>query len=427
MALAAATNAFAGILRKEPTTISVHIDNFNRQTTDQFYRFATSIGYVRFAADGTVSGSVRNAVGSPDGRTASGIMYKSDNQQIIYKQIEVDTQNEDALKEFFLEAFIAVVLSTQPVVGTGVCVPTRVFRSDSIKRSSSRFASAASGASATGSLYLRMDIIPYTFHTWGARRPQGVSVLQHYQPIIRQLAQILGPLERDFRFCHNDLHASNFLITEAGEVRLIDFGRSSVILNDQVYGHRQDNLNTAEFEFSCDMLIFLISLYSSIGDAELRTFIRGLFTAPNGNNLLDFMLQLFGPSGNPLHFYCYPYEVWGYGRRYTPTWTPGMRQMLRDTPSCCRPDDVLAAIDGGGAGAGAGAGAAVPRAAARAHARPAAPHEIRPLVKNKNNKPGCCSRQGQSGCVICGGGKKRRAFRRLTKRKTRKSRSTRRR
>ena len=401
-----ADQRFARILGKGVSEIGAIIDAFNSKIdeSDRFSTLAKSIRAIDFNDDGnqiTVSGSKKNVVGAPERASASGIMYRSKLTNEIYKKIPIESRYE--LDIFFLEAFIAVVLSTHPTVGEYICVPTRAFRSMGSTRQSNRLAD--SGASARPlpverpSLYLLMDVIPYNYRSWLIRKPANISVLQHYLPIIRQLAVVLGPLEDDFRFCHNDLHAENFLITEGGEVRLIDFGRSSVRFNGRMYGHNRDNLAEPSFEFSCDMLTFLVDFYRSSGDRELRTFIRSLFASDDGLNLLDLIEAEAAKAGmRYAHHMCYPYRVWGYRPEDYEPWSEEMRQRLRDTPSCCRPASVVEAIDD-------------------FLSAPRAPGENAVFIRKPKAKS-CfqCIRNGILG--MCCGSRKRRGGRRRFNRKT---------
>jgi len=344
---------FANLLGKGVSEIRTIINAFNSgiDETDRFIKLANTIEAIDFLDDGkqiTVSGSRKNIVGSPDGRSASGIMYRSKRSNEIYKKIPIESRYE--IDVFFLEAFIAVVLSTHPTVGANICVPTRAFRSMGTVHESVRIsdlsASARPGAFKERSLYLLMDVIPYNYKSWMLRLPAGTSIIQYYTPIIRQVAETLAALE-DYRFSHNDLHNENFLITEGGQVKLIDFGRSSVRFNGNYYGNKKDSFLEPTFEFSCDMLTFLVSMYTASGNAELRAFIKSFFVHPvDGLNLLD-MIQALSDSQPadsegrpvPLHWFCYPYEVWGYDERYG-GWSEALKQRLRETPNCCRPANL---------------------------------------------------------------------------------------
>ena len=416
---------FANLLGKGVSEIRTIINAFNSgiDETDRFIKLANTIEAIDFVDDGkqiTVSGSRKNIVGSPDGRSASGIMYRSKRSNEIYKKIPIQSRYE--IDEFFLEAFIAVVLSTHPAVGENICVPTRAFRSMGTVHESVRIsdlsASARPGAVKERSLYLLMDVIPYNYKSWMLRLPAGTSIIQYYTPIIRQVAEVLAGLE-DYRFSHNDLHNENFLITEGGQVKLIDFGRSSVRFNGNYYGNKRDSFLEPTFEFSCDMLTFLVSMYTASGNAELRAFIKSFFVHPvDGLNLLD-MIQALSDSqpadsegrAVPLHWFCYPYEVWGYDEIYG-GWSEALKQRLRETPNCCRPANLAQVLATG------------PFTPLRARARARAPvnEERLPLVEEKS----CweCIKNGFMS-MCCGTrrrkGGRRHKSKRTTRRKAKKS------
>jgi serine/threonine protein kinase len=435
--MATADIKFANLLGKGVSEIRTIINAFNSgiDETDRFIKLANTIEAIDFVDDGkqiVVSGSRKNIVGSPDGRSASGIMYRSKRSNEIYKKIPIQSRYE--IDEFFLEAFIAVVLSTHPRVGENICVPTRAFRSMGTVHESVRIsdlsASARPGAFKERSLYLLMDVIPYNYKSWMLRLPAGISIVEHYTPIIRQVAETLAALE-EWNFCHNDLHNENFLITEGGQVKLIDFGRSSVEFNRNYYGNKRDSFLTwPSSQFSCDMLTFLVSMYTASGNAELRAFIKSFFVHPvDGLNLLD-MIQVIGDSQPadsegrpvPLHWLCYPYEVWGYGAKYQDPnnplgdlgWSDTLKKRLRETPNCCRPANLARVLATG------------PFTPLRARARARAPvnEERLPLIEEKS----CweCIKNGFMS-MCCGTrrrkGGRRHKSKRTTRRKTTKSRS----
>jgi len=158
-------------------------------------------------------------------------------------------------------------------------------------------------------------------------------------------------------------------------------------------------------------------MYTASGNAELRAFIKSFFVHPvDGLNLLD-MIQMLSDSQPadsagqtvPLHWFCYPYEVWGYENRYG-GWTEELKQRLRETPNCYSPRHLVNVMVTG------------PFAPPRARARVPFPvnEERLPLVEEKS----CwqCIKNGFMS-MCCGTRRRkggRRHFKRTTRRKAKK-------
>jgi len=186
-----------------------------------------------------------------------------------------------------------------------------------------------------------MEVIPYNIEEY-LSIPRSTTGYQSVLDIISKVATILHNLEK-FSFCHNDLHTGNIMLDEDGNVKLIDFGRSSIFFEGNSYGNYIDNLKTINKKTqtnyrptSCDMAIFLVDLGTRIRDPTLQAFIRSLFII-NDINLFDYTMLLFQRNktkGTELmpHFLYYPWAVYtDFGNNYTtynPTWDDNHKNLF---------------------------------------------------------------------------------------------------
>jgi len=435
------------------------IEDFTTGSSGRFRDLALTIGDrpLAFTEDGAghlqLTGGRTNIVSPPKAQDASaaGTMYRNGGGQ-IYKKLVVNTRDEETLKEFFLEVYIALVLRS---VNPHICIPINVFRNDAIKRnarsSTERARAAGQGSSPTEeALFILMNTVPNNINRHYNLESQTRSYLDITIDIIEQLALILIDLEA-VRFFHNDLHTGNVLFTEGGQLTLIDFGRSSVIVGGQLYGEPDDN--AIRRRMPCDLPTFLIHLYEILSlrrpaSLESMTFIRDLFETPL-ENILSYTRILTTrniTAGNIMqhHYLYYPWVVLepGYAsHRYGPTWDAAHAAAFEACPTI-KPRGALMEIAriraAAAAPAAPAAAAAAPAAPAAAAAAPAAaapaalrqraafaspqlrgeaPPDVSAFLPKSKSGSVCCSGRGQSGCVICGGGKKRKTRTRNTKKR----------
>ena len=410
------------------------IADFTGDSGGRFRDLALTIGGrpLSFIDDNThlqVTGARRNIVSPPKAQDASaaGIMYRNHSGQ-IYKKLVINTRNEETLKGFFLEVYIALVLRS---INPHICRPIHVFRNDAIRRNARETTENVrvkyGSSSQEEALFIFMDTIPHNIQAHCQRRLQaGDSAITITLNIIAQLSTILQNLEQ-VAFFHNDLHTGNVLFTEGGELVIIDFGRSSVRVGGggggggTIYGEPDDRIGPRR-PMPCDLAIFLTNFHSIMRDPTSRAFIHSLYDTPHGN-LFDYTYALAERNRrNPRivvhhHYLYYPWVIFEDALYRFPegTWNP---EHVADFEACptLKPAGALAAATApdaaarAAARAAAAAAAAPPSAAARAAAAEAAA-----LLPRPRSAPGCCSRGATTGCVICGGGKKRKTRTRRNK------------
>ena len=366
---------FMKVLRTDKSNIRQIIPSLEREDFSILYDYAKQLPTITFVEEGEhllVRGAIKNTLQSPKNKdkSGSGIIYRNRNNQ-IYKKIIIDLRETSSIVDFFLESFIAIVLSINVNVGKYICVPTKIYKNEAIRRNArastlaiSAASLAAAGAPAVPSetaLFITMEVIPYTIEEYIRIHIATTSIEQLVLPIIAQVATILHNLE-EFNFCHNDLHSGNIMLDEGGNVKLIDFGRSSIFFEGKSYGNYIDNLNTVNKVTGnkyrptpCDMAIFLIELSTKLGDQSLQDFIRSLFFI-NDINLFDYTMSLLKSNtrrGTALmhHYLYYPWAVYtDFGNNYTtynPTWDDNHRTLFTRayTTGNLKPSNVILRVN----------------------------------------------------------------------------------
>ena len=371
----AVENKFMKVLRiAGKSNIRIIIKALEDEKTDILYDYAVRLPTIIFTEKGQrllVSGAIKNTLQLPKNKdkSGSGIIYRNGDNS-IYKKIIIDLEENSAIVDFFLESFIAIVLSTNAIVGKHICVPTEIFKNEAIRRNArsstlarSAASLAASGAPAASSetaLFIKMEVIPYNIEEY-LNIPRSTTGYQSVLDIIAKVATILHNLE-EFSFCHNDLHSGNIMLDEGGNVKLIDFGRSSIFFEGKSYGNYIDNLKTINRATgekyrptSCDMAIFLVDLGTRLRDPTLQDFIRSLFLI-NDINLFDYtrgLLESNKRKGTTLmhHYLYYPWAVYtDFGNHYTtynPTWDNNHRTLFTRayTAGNLKPSNVILRVN----------------------------------------------------------------------------------
>ena len=370
----AVENKFMKLLNTSKSNIRQIIPALQYNKGSILYDYAKQLPTITFVEDGQrllVRGAIKNTLQLPKNKdkSGSGIIYRNGNNQ-IYKKIIIDLDESFPIVDFFLESFIAIVLSTNVNVGKYICVPIGIYKNKAIRRNAraSTLASSASSLAAAGApavpleaaLFITMEVIPYNIEEY-IRIHTNTSIEQLVLPIISQVANILNYLE-EFKFCHNDLHSENIMLDEGGNVKLIDFGRSSIFFEGNSYGNNIDNLisvnpvtKTKYRPTPCDMAIFLIELSTKMRNTDLQDFIRSLFLI-EGVNLFDYTTGLLKSNigkGTALrhHYLYYPWAVYtDFGDNFTtynPTWDDTHRDLFTRayTTGNLKPSNVILRVN----------------------------------------------------------------------------------
>lgn len=312
------------------------------------------------------------------GAGASGNIYKSTRYEYAYKKLVIDlfydtsrgrVPNEWDARELFIEAFIPSTLSVC-VSPDGYNYGQHVCRTLGIYRDAATTALGATALRqqayidfetsrghnprpyADGSpresviMYIKMEYAPISmgqhFVNFFSRRPTRAQIIQEVLPRIRELANALYGLGLCYQFNHRDLHVGNVSMAANGLIKIIDFGRCSMVHNGVTYG--RDYSRNALLLPCYDLFTFLVSfneryeaVQASDGSYPIREFIR------NGALVSNTMVNLYTICLNkrtgerPAAFHAtYPDQL--------VLWTPLDRYALPVTP-CLTPQGLIDRID----------------------------------------------------------------------------------
>jgi len=153
---------------------------------------------------------------------------------IIYKCMLIDKGNTF---DGMMEAFIQATLCTDPEVGKYICRLDKVYYGEIPK---------VSRVSKEGpAIILKMERLTSTIDktvvfTTKANSPHlDVTRVQEMRirskTIVAEVIKIIRQLQRKYDFFHADLHYGNILIKGEDQVKLIDFGLSSIVVGEKPF------------------------------------------------------------------------------------------------------------------------------------------------------------------------------------------------
>lgn len=210
----------------------------------------------------------------------NGRIYRVVDQNIVYKEIFLETEDPEELeieiRETFLEIFIQTTLSLDANYGSHICTNYALFRSDKEDR-----------------LFVQMEYIPHGFRYCikGER-----ADIDDFVPILSKLSSVVSYFRTTYTFYHHDLHTENIMFSSDGTIKLIDFGMSCITFHGIQYSCIEDMALSIESEprecYSYDLLIFISSFLTAYGPKHstrnLYMFLHSLLYTKNGVNLYTY-------------------------------------------------------------------------------------------------------------------------------------------
>jgi hypothetical protein len=236
-------------------------------TADEYSAILGTIESVS-VVDGKVRGSrlqktatyTKNTLTSRAGQGSYGVVHKSA-ATYAYKSSSVSNK-EDFLK-ILTELFIQTTLASDPVHGINISAPIE-------------FNIIVSAVGAVKTL-LKMEFIGTTFD--GHFDSMDGVTYESMRPFLKELAQILKHFNDTYGFLHCDLHKGNIMfdVSPGGGfsvLKLIDFGFSTIRLDDKIYSASKTPKNTSDL-----LLLFasILGKYTNTMDDLLKAFMIRLF------------------------------------------------------------------------------------------------------------------------------------------------------
>jgi serine/threonine protein kinase len=198
-----------------------------------------------------------------------GAMYRSEDGRRIYKSITITVPEhirtiarkaeffEEKLRNIFIETFIQTILVCDPDVGSNICRPLQLFRDPKTV--------GLGPLGDTMTLYILMEPIQFTFASY-VNHKHGIQ-MKWFAPFLKQLGHTLAVLKQKYNYTHRDLHSGNVMIDAAGNIKIIDFGYSSLEFRGLHYHDIDvDELDQIECTPGLDLAIFFTSVFNSFND-----------------------------------------------------------------------------------------------------------------------------------------------------------------
>jgi serine/threonine protein kinase len=289
-----------------------------KNTSDRFTNWASSLRLIKFVplfeSDPNFKNNnfvkLKNAnsaekeaeLFSTIGKGSFGQIFKgSEHSEQVYKFIKApEGSSEEYLENFFrgifLEAWIQTILSSDPTYGKNIAKVIKLKRAD-----------IANG------IFIIMENIPFTseqvFKTIKSGDSNNLLTMKGMLPMFKQIAYALDHFRKSYNFFHRDFHLNNFMATEDGTIKIIDFGLSCIRLNindgseaifsmpggkgpmDSTLTQQMGSSDTGCASF--DILMLITSMYEllmprNMLDVELAIFFE--------------LLYLYVPTGFPEDF-----------------------------------------------------------------------------------------------------------------------------
>jgi serine/threonine protein kinase len=287
-----------------------------KNSSDRFTNWASSLRLVKFVplfeSDPTLKNNdmvrLKNAnstekeaeLFSTIGKGTFGRIYKgSEHTEQVYKFIKApEGSSEEYLENFyrgiFLEAWIQTILSSDPTYGKNIAKVIKLKR-----------ANIANG------IFIIMENIPLASDTLFRAIKGGDSnhrlTLKGMLPMFKQIAYALDHFRKSYNFFHRDFHLSNFMASEDGTIKIIDFGLSCIRLTNNDGAPTIFSMPDGKAPVDDSIIQQMGSADNGCASLDILMLITSMYELLMPRNMLDVelaiffeLLYLYLPTGYPI-------------------------------------------------------------------------------------------------------------------------------
>lgn len=272
-------------------------------------RLNTSTGKMIFSDN-----NAKNTVMHREGNKGSyGILYRSiEDPNIVYKEVRIQPDIEENVRNFFLEIFIQTVLASDPDLSNHIPKIYGIYRGETNDESLT--------------LVVKMKNIPYRFEEEFIPYKQGQFGVEkvgikHISKELIQLGSILEIADAKYGFRHRDLHLGNIMFDADWNIVLIDFGMSCLKIGEVVYILEPKNSSMSK-HIQCDLYAYdilqvLIHILTAKNiDLPSKKIIRNLLRSSNGYDIFTYILTKAKANGSMLIHEVYYWDIAQWEQEY---------------------------------------------------------------------------------------------------------------
>lgn len=205
-----------------------------------------------------------------------GEIWKSNTGRTFKRVIpQAGKSDEELARNFFCEAWIQTILSSDASYGENVSKIIGLYRNSGIVKSDRRVVGDKI-------FFIEMEFVPYGFESL---LDANVLTPDMLRGILLKIAETLDYFERTYQFFHRDFHCGNLMMAESG-IKIIDFGMSCCTYNRRTYGMPGGDAvpnkvprtlgSGGDNCASLDLFLFLMSIRDNFPTGPIASYIDSI-------------------------------------------------------------------------------------------------------------------------------------------------------
>jgi hypothetical protein len=260
-------------INSSPDTVKKLIENYD---TEELPFFEELFGNL----DDIVKNPISTMNMSSKINGTNSVIRKNTELPIIYKTIIHNPHRKsriDYLKSIFKELIIQITLQSDPIYGKNICKLYKMYKRGN-------------------NCVLQMEALETTLNfLFKNRNDSNINTRTNdLKGVLIYILEMLLYLQNNYNFYHNDLHFFNIMSSTRGNIidniKLIDFGSSSITINGSNLGTKSESFNDG-FNIISSAVLYNISpeyksklyeLQNLPSNTQLETYLEALKTSVGG-------------------------------------------------------------------------------------------------------------------------------------------------